>query len=83
LVRAGADSTLTCFHYFRHGFRDAARNTQLDREIALTLGGWITGSSQSEAADAYGAGYRPQLLNEAIYNIAYDKLDLSHIYGIV
>ncbi|WP_146037277.1 hypothetical protein [Novosphingobium guangzhouense] len=77
LVSAGAKAPLTCYHSFRHGFRDAARNARIDRDIALTLGGWITSGSQSEAADSYGTGYRPHVLFEAISLIEYSGLDLS------
>ena len=81
LVSAGASAPRTCFHSFRHGFRDAARNARIDRDVALTLGGWITGGSQSEAADAYGSGYRPNVLLEAISAIDFPGLDLSHLTG--
>ncbi|MCJ2180523.1 phage integrase SAM-like domain-containing protein [Novosphingobium sp. 2580] len=79
LVSVGADAPRTCYHSFRHGFRDAGRNALIDRDITLTLGGWITGGSQSEAADAYGSGYRPQILLEAISAIKFSGLDLSHL----
>ncbi|MBB3941768.1 integrase [Novosphingobium fluoreni] len=79
LMSANAATPLTCFHSFRHGFRDAARNARIDRDIALRLGGWITGGSQSETADDYGAGYRPSVLHEAISAIDYPGLDLSHL----
>jgi integrase len=79
LVSAGASAPRTCFHSFRHGFRDAARNARIDRDVALTLGGWITGGSQSEAADAYGSGYRPLVLYEAISMIQFPELELSHL----
>jgi integrase len=82
LVSAGAKAPLTCYHSFRHGFRDAARNARIDRDIALTLGGWITGGSQSEAADRYGVGYRPSVLFEAISLIKYPELDLSAILHV-
>jgi integrase len=79
LVSAGASAPRTCFHSFRHGFRDAGRNARIARDIALTLGGWITGGSQSEAADAYGSGYLPKVLFEAISAIEFPDLDLSHL----
>ena len=79
LVSAGASAPRTCYHAFRHGFRDAARNVRIERDVALTLGGWITGGSQSEASDAYGSGYRPQILLDAISAIDFPGLDLSHL----
>jgi integrase len=79
LVSASAASERTCFHSFRHGFRDAARNARIDRDIALRLGGWITGGHSSESADDYGSGYRPEILYEALSAIDYPELDLSHL----
>ena len=79
LVSIDASSDRTCFHSFRHGFRDATRNAQIERDVALRLGGWITGGSHSETADDYGSGYRPQVLFEAISEVRYQGLDLCHI----
>jgi integrase len=79
LISANAASERTCFHSFRHGFRDAARNARIDRDIALRLGGWIAGGAHSESADDYGAGYRPKVLYEAISRIEYPELDLTHL----
>lgn len=78
LMRAGANGPTTCYHSFRHCFRDAARNARIDRDIMLTLGGWTTGG-QSEAADQYGKGYHPTVLFEAISAISYPGLDLTHL----
>ncbi|KPF85681.1 hypothetical protein IP81_19460 [Novosphingobium sp. AAP83] len=79
LTSSNATAPLTCFHSFRHGFRDAGRNGRISRDIVLTLGGWITGGNQSEAADAYGNGYHPRILFEAISDIQFLELDLSHL----
>ncbi|MGJ8481716.1 tyrosine-type recombinase/integrase [Sphingobium yanoikuyae] len=78
LTRAKAETRTTCFHSFRHGFRDAARNARIDRDIVLALGGWTSGG-QSDAADQYGQGYHPAILLEAIRLIEYPGLDLSHL----
>jgi integrase len=40
LCAAGATARLTCFHSFRHNFRDGLRDAKVDRDIALVLGGW-------------------------------------------
>jgi len=77
LVSKKASAPRTCFHSFRHGFRDAARNAKIERDIALRLGGWITGGNQSETADDYGSGYHPTILFDAISVINYPGLDLS------
>ncbi|WP_336508835.1 DUF6538 domain-containing protein, partial [Sphingobium yanoikuyae] len=79
LVRASADAPQTCYHSFRHGFRDAARNARIDRDIVLRLGGWTTGGGHSEAADSYGTGYHPRVLFDAISKIEYPGLDLAHL----
>ena len=79
LVRSSASAPQTCYHSFRHGFRDAARNARIDRDIVLRLGGWTTGGGHSEAADNYGTGYHPRVLFEAISKIEYPDLDLTHL----
>jgi integrase len=79
LVSAGAQAPRTCYHSFRHSFRDASRNARIDRDIALTLGGWSTNGHQRDVADSYGAGYRPNILYDAISAIEYPGLDLSHL----
>ncbi|RYD60636.1 MAG: site-specific integrase [Verrucomicrobiaceae bacterium] len=82
LISCGAASDRSCFHGFRHSFRDALREAKIDRDIALTLGGWATTSANGAGvvADAYGRGYRPRLLNEALSQISYPGLDLTHLY---
>jgi integrase len=81
--KAGANSDKTCFHSFRHVFRDALREARVDRDIALTLGGWSrpggSGGSAS-VSDAYGSGYRVATLFEAIGQVRYPDLDLSHLH---
>ena len=80
VAKAGADSPKTCFHSFRHGFRDALREARIDRDIALALGGWTTASGAASVSDAYGSGYRIATLKEAIDRVRYTGLDLSHLY---
>jgi len=79
VAKAGADSPKTCFHSFRHGFRDALREARIDRDIALALGGWSAGSSSTSVSDAYGNGYQITTLKEAIDRVRYPSLDLSHL----
>ena len=52
LEHSGAAEDRTCFHSFRHSFRDALREGQVDREVALALGGWTSGSSNDTGAVA-------------------------------
>lgn len=80
VAKAGADSQKTCFHSFRHGFRDALREARIDRDIALVLGGWTTAGGSASVSDAYGSGYRIPTLKEAIDRVTYPGLDLSHLY---
>jgi integrase len=78
--KAGASSSKTCFHSFRHNFRDALREARVDRDTALALGGWTTaGGSAGSVSDAYGSGYRIKTLSEAISRVRYPGLDLSHL----
>lgn len=44
LQRAGADRPKTCFHSFRHCYRDALREARIEHEVALALGGWSSGN---------------------------------------
>ncbi|NWE54479.1 site-specific integrase [Brevundimonas sp. P7753] len=81
LQRAGADRPKTCFHSFRHCYRDALREARIEHEVSLALGGWSSGNGNEggETAAAYGRGYRAQTLYEAMGRIAYPDLDLSHL----
>ena len=82
VAKAGASSSKTCFHSFRHNFRDALRESRVDRDVALTLGGWSapSGGGSASVSDAYGSGYRAGTLSEAINRIRYPSLDLSHLH---
>ena len=83
--KAGARAQKTCFHSFRHVFRDALREARVDRDIALSLGGWSrpggSGGSGS-VSDAYGSGYRVATLFEAISRVRYPDLDLRHLVEV-
>jgi integrase len=80
LISCDAISDRTCFHAFRHRFRDGLREAKIDRDVALTLGGWTTSSGAGAVADSYGQGYSPKLLYGAISTITYPGLDLSHLH---
>ena len=81
LQRAGADRPKTCFHSFRHCYRDALREAHIEHEVALALGGWSSGSGgeAGETAANYGRGYRPTTLYSAMAKINYPDLNLSHL----
>jgi integrase len=58
LSTCGADAERTCYHSFRHTFRDALREAGVEREIALRLGGWTdSGLGANAVGDGYGRGY--------------------------
>ncbi|MBB3147731.1 integrase [Phyllobacterium trifolii] len=64
------------FHSFRHSYRDALREADISIEKVRALGGW----SGKNTEDHYGSGLRASTLAEAIEDIRYPKLDLSHLY---
>lgn len=78
LVAAEAEAPRTCFHSFRHCFRDALRHGKVDQEVGLALGGWSSGSGTS-VSGAYGEGMPIHLLSEGLARISYAGLDLRHI----
>jgi integrase len=75
-----ASEKLTCFHSFRHNFRDAMRNARISKDLALPLGGWTSSSDGSPIADNYGSGFNAAILSEALNSIKYPELDFSHLY---
>ena len=81
IQKAKATRPKTCFHSFRHCFRDALREARIDHEVALALGGWSSGTGKEsiEAAEAYGRGFRVKTLFEALKRIEYPNLDLRHL----
>ncbi len=84
LQRAGAARPKTCFHSFRHCYRDALREARIEHEVALALGGWSSGNGGDggDVAANYGRGYRAQTLLAAIERVSYPRLDLSHLMGV-
>ncbi|WP_082464019.1 DUF6538 domain-containing protein [Sphingomonas sp. Leaf17] len=80
LENAGAAAPLTCFHSFRHNFRDGLREAKIDRDVALLLGGWTTDGKGTAVADNYGSGYQPRALAEAVNAVGFSKLDLAHLH---
>ncbi|MBP7701448.1 MAG: tyrosine-type recombinase/integrase [Phenylobacterium sp.] len=83
VAKAGASSSKTCFHSFRHNFRDALREARVERDIALALGGWSRPGGSGAAAsvsDAYGSGYLTATLFDAISRVRYPDLDLTHLH---
>ena len=79
LASAEAAAPLTCFHSFRHNFRDGLREAKVDRERSLILGGWTTDGKSSAVADNYGNGYPVKVLAEALNSVRFPMLDLDHL----
>ena len=78
--KAGAAQDRTCFHSFRHNFRDELRAARIDHDVALSLGGWTTGAAtQKAAAENYGRGHRVGVLHDAIMKLNFLDVDLSHL----
>jgi len=80
VAKAGASSRKTCFHSCRHSFRDALREGQVPRDIALALGGWSAPGASASVSDAYGSGYKMETLFDGISRVRYPGLDLSHLH---
>jgi integrase len=67
-----AKTQSTCFHSFRHNFRDALREAGIEREVVQALGGWKDKSGGVE--DNYGSGHSVQRLYDAICKIGYPRV---------
>ncbi len=80
LTKCGAAEPKTCFHSFRHCYRDALREARIEHQIALALGGWTSGTSSDggDVATNYGRGYRAPTLFDALRQISY-PVSLSHL----
>jgi len=81
LINADAVAPLTCFHSFRHNFRDALREAKIDRDLALVLGGWTTDGKGTSIADNYGSGYGSMVLAQALNSVRYPTLDLTYLHS--
>lgn len=75
LIRAGASGPRTCFHSFRHSFRDALRAAQVDHEVGLALGGWK--GSKAGVSEHYGRGFSVSILSSSVAQISYPCLNLT------
>ncbi|CAN5223086.1 hypothetical protein BH10PSE15_BH10PSE15_04130 [soil metagenome] len=69
------DPRRTCFHSFRHNFRDALRQPNANPDFVREAGGWAS----RETSDIYGDGTPAHLMRGLIDGIDYD-LDLRHLY---
>lgn len=62
---------------FRHTWRDAARRINASPEFLKAVGGWSGGKT---TADIYGSKDQPDLHAKDMARIAFEGLDLSHLY---
>jgi hypothetical protein len=62
---------------FRHTWRDAARRINASTEFLKAIGGWSDGKT---TADVYGSKDQPDLYAKDMARIAFEGLDLSHLY---
>jgi integrase len=80
LRRCGGDRDRTCYHSFRHNFRDELRAARIDHDIAMALGGWTNGGAgKGRASENYGSGHRVRALHEAVSKLKFSQLDISHL----
>ncbi|QIK78382.1 site-specific integrase [Sphingomonas piscis] len=80
LRRSGASQERTSFHSFRHNFRDELRIGRVEHELAMSLGGWVGGKSLASAvSESYGYGHRVAALHDAISQLHFFDIDLSHL----
>lgn len=79
LIGRNATAPLTCFHSFRHCFRDALRASGVSRELSLALGGWTQPGATSEIADIYGNGFPPRMLADALDKVTFADIGLSYL----
>ncbi|WP_328805797.1 DUF6538 domain-containing protein [Sphingobium yanoikuyae] len=78
--KAGAAQDRTCFHSFRHNFRDELRAARIDHDVALAIGGWTNGAStKSNASENYGRGHGVKMLHDAIVRLRFADVDLEHL----
>ncbi len=62
---------------FRHTWRDAARRINASPDFLKAIGGWSDGKT---TADVYGSKDQPDLHAKDMARIAFEGLDLSHLY---
>lgn len=65
------------FYSFRHNWRDAARLIEAPADFLKAVAGWSDGKSTS---DNYGTKSHPDHHIKNMRKIAFDGLDLSHLY---
>lgn len=64
------------FHSLRHNFKDACRNSGVNKYVMDAL----QGHAEAGMSARYGPGYELKTLNGAICQLGYRDLDLSYLH---
>ncbi|WP_395333966.1 site-specific integrase [Novosphingobium sp. BL-8H] len=72
----GAYEERTCFHSFRHNFRDALRAAKVDHDLALALGGWSNAAGVKGVSENYGNGYSIPMLRDAMELLSFPHVNV-------
>jgi integrase len=72
----GMTDSRKTFHSFRHGFKDACRAAGIEEAVFDA----VMGHSSGSVSRRYGQGYPVARLAEAMAQVRYDDLDLSHLH---
>ena len=75
LKYTGIKHKTNAFHSFRHCFEDACRDSDVSAEVMNAL----QGHSEKGMAARYGKGYALKKLSEAMGQLRFRDLDLSHL----
>ncbi len=71
------DPRRTCFHSFRHNFRDGLRQPSANPDFVREAGGWAS----RDTSDIYGDGTSAHLMRGLVDGIDYG-LNLRHLYCV-
>jgi len=77
LKHTGIKQKTNAFHSFRHCFEDACRDSDVSAEVMNAL----QGHSEKGMAARYGKGYALRKLAEAMEQLRFRDLNLSHLMG--
>lgn len=77
LGAVGVKRRTNAFHSFRHSFEDACRASGVSKEVMDAL----QGHGERGMSARYGSGFGLETLNDAITELHYRDLDLTHLHG--
>jgi integrase len=82
LRACGAYRERTCYHSFRHNFRDELRAARIDHDIAMALGGWTAGTGgRGGASENYGFGHQVQALKGAVDALKFTDISAKKLFA--